>query len=122
MKRFIMCLAVCLGLILAAPASAEVITGTIVDNTPACVALGFDTYTKTLLNRWIELRTKLDAGLPLTDPETTEGATLEYTDTCGLLKGGIPVTLLLLDGGDYWVQFSDGYKVILKSEGFVRDE
>jgi len=117
-----MCLAICLGLVLAAPSSAEVITGTIVDDTPACVALGFDTYTKTLLNRWIELTNKQDAGAELTDEETTEGATLEYTTTCGRLKGGIPVTVLLFDGGDYWVQFSDGYRAILKSEGFVRDE
>lgn len=108
-----------LGLLLATPAGADM-TGTIVGNPLACFAQELDSG-KVVLNRWIELNRKRDAG-ELTQDEQLEGFLLSQ-GTCGVLPEGLPVTVLLLDGGDYFVAAipDPAAKFVLKSEGFQRD-
>lgn len=148
MKSIIAAIVLCFGLILAIPSNANVprvdadsipaMTGTVGPGPQmACFADDLNRETKATLNRWRELNAKREAGT-ITEEELVEGGTLAahqemrldpatgavaivLVGKCGVLPEGLPVTVLLLDGLDYFVAAPDGQTFIVKGDGFQRD-
>ncbi len=144
MKKFIAQILVCFGLILATLTAANIptvnadtipaMTGVIVDSPLACRTEELNSEAKTTLNRWRELNAKQRAGT-LTVEENIEGGKLSVhpvgidpetgelvlEGSCGALPNGLPVTVKLLDGLDYFVLTGDGQTFILKAPGFKQD-
>jgi len=135
----------CFGLILATPTAADIptvnadtipaMTGTIVGSPLACRVPELNSESKATLNRWRELNAK-DAAGTLTAEENREGGELSIHPVginpetgelvlggkCGALPNGLPVTVKLLDGLDYFVLATDGQTYILKAPGFKQDD
>jgi len=108
-------------------------TGTIGGDQLACFADDLTTETKATLNRWRELNRKRAEGT-ITEEELAEGSKLavhqhfnpetfemELHGQCGVLPDGVPVTVKLLDGLDYFVQTEDGQTFVVKGDTFTRD-
>jgi len=143
MKRFIAAIIVCFGLIIATPSSGWIpgyeempikpMTGVVDGDQFACFADDLNAESKATLNRWIELNRKKTAGT-ITEEELAEGGRLAIHQDydvetmqpvlhglCGMLPGGTPLTVKLLDGLDYFVVAPDGQTFIFKGDGFKRD-
>ena len=101
------------------------ITGVSVDGAPACLATNLNSQAKEVFRTWADLSAKLLAGT-LTEAERFVGGLLAQSGACVTLNGGIPGTVVLLDGHDYLVDYCvEGYeciRVIQTSDGIVEDE
>jgi len=120
MKNIIAVLLLGLGLVLASPASAD-LTGTTVAGNFACAVPDLSTESKALLNLWITLNQKLQAGT-ITDEEYDQGAMLSLTGTCGVIAGDLPVRIARIDGVDYLIEVQEGVFLIIKSDGVTENE
>jgi hypothetical protein len=103
------------------------ITGVSVDEALACQVEDLSAESKALIAEWSDLVAKLQAET-ITDAEGQRGAELSYPPndpTCMWLMGGIPGTVVLLDGHDYLVDYCiEGIaciRVIQSSDGFTED-
>ncbi len=100
------------------------ITGVSVDSALACSAGDLGPEAKELFRTWADLNAKLLAGT-LTEEESFIGGLLAQSGACFNFIGGIPGTVVLLDGNDYLVDYcAEGYdciRVIQKSDGFAED-
>lgn len=99
--------------------SSESIVGLTIDNSPACAVDALSTESMALITRWYNLCAKAKAGT-LTDEERAEGREL-YHSNCGYIRGGIPVTIILLDGTILLARMPDGSTIGLTSDGFRRN-
>ena len=101
------------------------VTGVSVDNAPACIATKLGPEAKEVFRTWADLSAKLLAGT-LTEAERFMGGMLAQSGVCINLVGGIPGTVVLLDGHDYLVDYCvEGYeciRVIQTSDGFTEDQ
>jgi hypothetical protein len=91
----------------ATPTDAEVITGFTVHGAPACGVSDLSTESMDLVTLWWSLNKKREDGT-ITPEEYAQGAELFRSGQCGLLQGGIPVTIVLSDGTIYLLQYRDG--------------
>jgi hypothetical protein len=110
---------------LAMPAATEPVRGVTVDNATGCFVSDLSTESMALISRWYTLNQKMNEPGPqgtLTDEEFAEGRAIIANGQCGLLRGGVPVTIVLLDGTIYLAKFPDGALIGITSDGFVRDD
>jgi hypothetical protein len=117
MNRAIAIIAIALLMGCATPTTAEVITGFTVENGPACGVDNLSTESMDLITLWWTLNQKLLAGT-LTEEERVQGSVLEQT-SCGHLRGGTPVTIVLSDGTIYLLRFPDGMLLGTTSDSFT---
>lgn len=100
------------------------ITGVSVDNALACHATNLNSEAKEIFRIWADLNVKLLAGT-LTPEEDFIGLQLFQSGVCVHLNGGIPGTVVLLDGHDYLVDYCiEGYdcvRMIQSSDGIIED-
>ena len=98
--------------------------GTSVDYALACYANDLGPEAKALFTLWADLNAKRDAGT-LTDEEGFQGQMISQSGACFRIIGGVPGTVVLLDGHDYLVDYcAEGYdciRVIQKSDGILED-
>jgi len=101
------------------------VTGVSVDHALACYANDLGEESKALFALWADLNAKLAAGT-LTEDESMLGGMLAETGTCFEIIGGLPGTVVLLDGHDYLVDYCmEGYnciRVIQKSDGITENQ
>lgn len=126
MKRLILAVASACLLALSAtayPGPPGTEQGSTVEAALVCEVPDLSDESKDLLNTWIELNEKAQAGT-LTEEEYIMGALLYQTGQCSVIRGGIEGTVVLLDGHDYLVDYCvPSYpcvRVIQKSSGFER--
>ncbi len=108
---------------IAGPAASEPVVGFTVDNGPACAVNDLSTESMALITRWFNLNRKMQEPGPqgsLTDEEFAEGQELVLSGTCGLLKGGIPVHIVLSDGTLNLGKFPNGELMGFPAESFQR--
>ena len=102
----------------ATPGTADVITGYTVDDAPACEVDNLSTESMDLISLWWLLNKKLADGT-ITDEEYAQGLEIYGLGQCGLLRGGVPVTIVLLDGTIYLLRFPDGSLRGVVDSGFT---
>jgi len=135
MKNLFVAVIICLSLIWSAPVGAygeegnprvgivsadsvPLMVATVVGTPLACYVKHFDADSKKLLNKWLELNAKRDAGI-INDEEFSEGSRLavENGGICGVLPENTPVTVKIFDGLDYFVVGETGMTFIIKVDG-----
>ena len=96
-----------------------------VNHALACDAADLGPEAKELFRLWADLNAKRAAGT-LTQDEMVQGSILQERGVCFDIVGGIPGTVVLLDGHDYLVDYClEGYdciRVIQKSDGIVENQ
>ncbi len=102
----------------ATPSPADVITGFTVDEGPACGVEDLSTESMDLITLWWSLNEKRKAET-LTPEEYGQGAVLFQSGQCGLLRGDVPVTIVLSDGTIYLIQFEDGALLGIPDSSFT---
>jgi hypothetical protein len=98
--------------------NADVITGYTTDNAPACTVADLSTENMDLITEWWRVN-KLRAEDALTDEDFAIGQAIYLTGQCGLLRGGIPATIVLSDGTIYLLELPDGSLAGVVDSGFT---
>lgn len=102
------------------PRTQSTVVGVTVQGAPACLADDLTAESQALIQRWWLLNQKIAAKITIAPEEFQEGLKLISTGQCGLLDGGVPVIIRLLDGSDYLGVFPEGQTFIFKASGFIR--
>ncbi len=102
----------------ATPGTAGVITGYTVNKAPACWVDNLSVESMDLITLWWRLNMKARAGT-LTDEEFDIGSELWDSEKCGLMLGGVPVTIALLDGTIYLLRMPDDSLLGTVDSGFT---
>lgn len=97
---------------------AEVITGFTVNNAPVCVVDDLSTENRDLISEWARVN-RLRVANTITDEDYAIGQAIYLSGQCGLLRGGVPVTIVLSDGTIYMLQFPDGALGGVVDSGFT---
>jgi len=101
------------------------VSGVSVDAALACHATGLGDDAKKLFRDWTDLNAKAAAGT-LTDEEYMMGSMIAQSGACFQIAGGLPGTVVLLDGQIYLVDYCDPewgcIRVIQNSDGVLETE
>ncbi len=101
------------------------IAGVSVDAALACHATDLGDDAKKLFRDWTDLNAKREAGT-LTDEEYEMGSMLVRTGACFEIAGGLPGTVVLLEGHIYLVEYCDPrwgcIRVIQDSDGVIENQ
>ncbi len=90
----------------AGPAVGATVQGYTVHESPACVVRDLSIESKALITRWWRLN-QIEKD-ELTLEEYVEGSALHQSGKCGLLRGDIPVVIVLIDGTIVLGRMPDG--------------
>ncbi len=121
MRKLIVLAALSLMVGATAVAQESTVFGVTVHAAPICQADEFNDESKALIDKFWGLEQKRLAGT-LTEEEFAEGSALVRSGQCGLVRGGIPVVVQILDGTTYFGKFPDGITFVFKSSGLIRGE
>ena len=117
-SRIVVVIAAVLLMGCATPGTADVITGYTVLEGAACGVQDLSTESMDLITLWWSLNEKRKTET-ITPEEYVHGAILYRSGQCGLLQGGISVTIVLSDGTIYLIQFEDGALLGITDSAFT---